>query len=244
MSEPVYYKMCPECEQEIERANWPRHGQDDWKTNQRLREYLKVKHAAERSALFPAPLRTWNRHCPRHQAKLEGDVATIACNRFIPVEWFDVYDASGVHVCRACGARLLTKKGKPAAALRWCQAPDDGHYKLVLETLYDFASRRSWYVHDLATRQVPEMRAKHADKIATKELDFWGTARTASKNEHFTWRGQMAILCIFDPANFVALCSECHGKSHPWRKKPAPPIKPITTLDTFLSAGSNMDPRR
>ncbi len=208
----------------------------------------------------------------RHQSKLEGDVMTIAGNRFIPVEWFDVYDASGVHVCRACGAKLLTKKGKPAAALRWCQAPTDGHYKLVLETLYDFASRRSWYVHDLATRQVPEIRAKHADKIATGVLEFWSRERTCSEHEYFTWQGTMAILCegcgklvvvgkghysflpgsdvhhknpvcqvtlqtvmsIFDPANFIALCSTCHGESHPWRKKLKPPPEPITTLDSFL----------
>jgi hypothetical protein len=270
--QPVYYKMCPECQQEIERKNWSVRGVDEFiKTDDRHREYMKVKREAERSALFPAPLRTLNRHCPRHQSKLASDVARIAANRLIPVEWFDAYDANGVHVCRACGAKLLTKKGKPAAALRWCQAPDDGHYKLVLETLFNFASRRSWYIHELATRQVPEMRAKHADKIASGELEFWGHERTGSKNEYFKWTGDFAILCegcgklvvagkgggsfhpgsdvhhknpvcqvtlqtvmsIFDSANFIALCSTCHGGSHPWRKKPEPPPEPIT-LDSFL----------
>lgn len=248
INEPLFYKLCHECVHEM------------WE-------------GANIDPLFPAALRSWNRHCQRHQDGLKRDIAYITRFRFIPVEWFDVYNKERERVCRACGEKMLTKKGKPHPALRWCKRKDEEHQKLISETLLNFSWERDRYVYELADKQIPLIEARFPDKIKSGELIFNDKKRRASQISYYTMRhGHVVVLCekcgvlctfvhshysgiifaqvhhklpvchvnatnvmsIFDKKNFICLCLKCHGQSHPWRKRPAPPQIKYVTLDKFM----------
>jgi len=42
------------------------------------------------------------------------------------------------------------------------------------------------------------------------------------------------VMSIFDENNLICLCNACHGKSHPWRKKPVEPAKKYKNLDAYI----------
>jgi hypothetical protein len=197
MSEPVVYKQCPKCLFEKRRAIYDeitRHRECPIKTK---KEYSDLLDKAELDSLFPAQLRIWNRLCPAHHDKLWSDARTIVSNRFIPVDWFDVFDAEGNHVCRACGAKLLTKKGKPHHMLRWCQGKtDEQHEKWRAETFLNFANERIQYIHELAEKQIPLIREHHAALIEKYRLRLFESNGSSSH-----W--------VYGSNSVVVMCEKC-----------------------------------
>lgn len=244
-------------------------------TKQEHAEYVEFLKRTERESMFPSELRTWNRYCPKHQDKLDGDVRHIASCRYISFDWFDVYDESGKRVCRACGSQLLTKKGKPHHALRWCRRQDEEHKKLVSQTLFSSASSRMNYVINLAEKQVPLIREQHANLIEKRTLILRKNQKSWGESIYYQYGYSRVVKCekcgalatpdtissspfafaqvhhkipvchvdktnvmsIFDESNFICLCNACHGKSHPWRKKPVPPAKKYKNLDAYIKKG-------
>jgi 5-methylcytosine-specific restriction endonuclease McrA len=199
--QPRVYKICPECLKEAH--------------DRRFYECEPFEPPSDMIAMFPASLRTWNRHCPRHQAGLESDVLYIARDRFINVEWFDVYDAEGNHVCRACGAPMLTKKGKRCAALRWCKRGDDEHQKWRAQTYCNFAQDRIDYVYELADKQIPLIESKYADKIKNGELKLDDGKRRGSKISYYVYHGgHIVVLCEQCGELATFNHSYCHGIVH------------------------------
>lgn len=196
--QPQVYKVCPEC---LKEAHFRRHD-----------ECEPFESPSDMVAFFPAPLRTWNRHCPKHQAGLERDVYYIAGNRLIPFDWFDVYDDNGYHLCRACGAELLTKKGKYCATQRWCKRGDEDHQKWRAQTYCNFAQDRIDYVYEMADKQIPLIESKYTDKIKNGDLKLDDGKQRGSKISYYVYHGgHIAVLCeqCGELATFTH--SYCHG---------------------------------
>jgi len=169
MAEPVVYKYCHEC----------------------------VITNGE-ATLFPSRLRTWNCHCPKHQKGLVRDMATIRANRGIPIDWFDVFDAEGHHVCRACGSPLLTKEGKRCGPMRWCRRDDPEHNAWRNETIKFWNVARHDHIHDVAAKQYTTIKDKHSDLVAN------GTLVPDLFNEQQIW--------IHPQSNTVVVACESCGK--------------------------------
>ena len=169
-NEPVVYKLCPECltinRRPLHQMYEDHH--DGLITQKAIDEF---KESSEMSSMFPSRVRTWHRHCPTHVEKgIKRDVFTITNSRFIPVDWFDVYDEDGYHVCRACGGDLINKKGIHHGARRWCNRDDEEHKKWVSETLYTWATVRDHYATTLAEKQVPLITEKFQAEIDNHHL--------------------------------------------------------------------------
>jgi hypothetical protein len=240
-------------------------------SKQEREEYNEWLDKTEKESMFIAPLRTWNRYCPAHQDGLDQDATTIANKRIVPVDWFDVFDKDGYHVCRACGAELLTKKGKHCAAQRWCKRQDDEHEKWKNETFLNFARSRWLYIIKLAEKQIPLIQERFADLIAEKRIILHDEGKAYGSEPYFHNGSSRVVICekcgvlasvdmvysrypiinvhhkvpvcyanktnimsIFDENNFIALCTKCHGQSHPWRKRPVPPEPKYKTLETWM----------
>lgn len=149
-------------------------------------------------ASFPSVLRTWNRYCPEHQDSAERlkDMNRVLRERAIPVDWFDVWDEDGERVCRACGAKLLTKKGKQHQALRWCQdkKEDHVHAKLAEQTFKVFATARDDYIFGLAHSQFDAIKEKFKAEIDIGTIKPYIVAgSTPVWNYEFSW--SIVIMC-------------------------------------------------
>lgn len=187
---PQVYKICPKCVFEKREAFY-NHPYEKLSKKQ----YHENEDLIDLESMFPAALRTWNRYCPAHQSERVKDVSTIVCKRIIPVDWFDVFDKDGYHVCRSCGAELLTKKGKHCAAQRWCRRTDPEHRAWVSETIWNWASVRDDYVFTLAKNQVELIRAKHAGMIEKEELKLNDGRKNGGSLVFWEWNGLTVIKC-------------------------------------------------
>lgn len=201
------FKLCAECYADLMEQNY----KDGFRLT--TREIIK-------KSLFPAGLRVWNRHCSRHQSGLVKDLSLVKRTRAIPVEWFDVFDQEGFHVCRACGEKLLTKKGKFSPVMRWCKREDEQHVAWVRDVLLSFPIRRDEYLYLLHKQQHED--PTNAGKKFYLICEKCGRETSRIDVHHKTPVSFLKlenVNLLFDHENFIALCPECHAGSHPWRAK-------------------------
>lgn len=146
---------------------------------------------------FPSVLRTWKSRCPEHEADLERDMNRIKDRRFIPPDWFDVYDEHYEHLCRACGARLLNKKGEHSNTMRWCKRNDPEHQQWRKESDCGFNTERFQYTLNLAMRQF--------NVIYSKNVSFFQDDARYKIHEYD--QGKIAAI----GNNFLVMCEKCGG---------------------------------
>jgi len=197
---PRVFKRCPECLDKRQDADYK---------------------ARERASMFPSVLRTWNQYCPAHQdseSRLHA-VYRVLNERAIKVECFDVWDADGNRVCRACGSRLLTKKGKQHSMLRWCQDKKDDpvHEKLANQTFRSFASARFDYINSLAHAQFDMIKEKFKDEIENGTIKAYKAAGSKPVwrryfGEH-AWSGWSDVIACEGCGNLATIDAHSFSRS-------------------------------
>jgi len=158
---------------------------------------------------FPAEPGEWICYCPtcydapRRLAVLNA----IKRMRYIPVDWFDVFDTEYPgnaswkykyeHVCRGCGKRLINKNGAYSPSKRYCHNP------------CSFSTTAGQYV-------VPKWAIIEKNKTSLgficpqcKKRNKWDQfdVHHIVPVHTLTWEN---LSLLWDENNLIALCPKCH----------------------------------
>jgi len=189
---------------------------------------------------YESKLGSINEFCGLHQAEFEKWVLRHVQSRNIPYEAYDVYEkviTDGkehfYHVCRQCGASLLTKTGKHSSQARYCRG---NHNNEVIELpLYLWSITKDTYLRKLQLIQKPKkvglICALMKESIAQPNDSslykyYMNNMFICEECGHLIKKIQVHhILAVFlltienwqlafDLNNLIGLCHKCHKPKH------------------------------
>jgi len=188
---------------------------------------------------YESILGTINTFCPQHQAEYEKWLLKCVRERNIPIQAYDVYiktietDQSYFHhVCRQCGAPILTKKGEFWVNARSCRKHPNPTVNLPS---YVWGIVQFNYIQKMKKKQAPRKIGyvcTYLKQIKAQSTDYWHFNHIMNLKkyceecdalvDHIEIHHTIPVYLLtinnwqlaFDSSNLKGLCRKCHSPKH------------------------------
>jgi len=162
--------------------------------------------------MFSSTINNPNSYCAKHQYDWNRRAITIIRQRYVPSNYFDVWDYRGYPLCRQCGKVLQNRDGSKPKRARFCNR----HTWSGFMKQWDWGLTREAYLQGKAFK---DARGKWALKCEQCEqvMPFWEGVEVHHKRPVASLTPS-EIKLVFDHANLIALCHDCHVERHAGKK--------------------------